>query len=496
MHTSRESRVFAVVLGIAAAVALVSARPFAGAWNDGSRLATVESMVDHGTFTIDDSIFVAVPAEGSPYRGAALEHGTLDKLLIDGHFYSDKSPVPALLLAMLYQCLQALFGLHVRQEPALFCYLMTVASSGVAHVVAVACVFNIGRPLRLTLSARLLLTASFGLATVALVYIRQVNNHILLLGVAAALMQQLAHLAGEAQAGRVPRRRWLFVGTLAGLGYTIDLGAGPGLLMCCGLLVAWRGRSWTAVTLFALAALPWLALHHAANFAVGGTFGPANAVAEYFQWEGCPFHGKTMTGTWQHEGPGDFLLYALALLFGKHGFIAHNLPLFPALLTPLLLFRRRPREWPELLCALVWCAGTWLVYSATSHNYSGANCTVRWFVPLLAPAYFALAVLMRDEARYHLDVAVLSGWGAVLMAIAWCHGPWIPHMVPGLWPIVAAALASWGVVTWRRRQKMRETSDTDRGLVIVLASQSSVHSFERGPLAERVAPTHSAGRPG
>jgi hypothetical protein len=392
--------------------------------------------------------------------------------------------------------LDTLFGLHVRQEPALFCYFMTVASSGVAFVVAVACVFQLGRALRLALSTRLLLTASFGLATVALVYVRQVNNHILLLGVAAALMLQLAYLAGEAQTGRVPWRRWLFVGTLAGFGYTIDLGAGPGLLVCCGLLVAWRGRSWTTVMLFALSALPWLVLHHAVNFAVGGTFGPANAVAEYFQWEGCPFHGKTMTGSWQHAGLGDFLLYALALLFGKHGFIGHNLPLFLAMLAPMLLLRHRPREWPELLCALVWCAGTWLIYSATSHNYSGANCSVRWFVPLLAPAYFALAVLLRGEPRYRLDVAVLSGWGAVLIGIAWYYGPWIPHMVPGLWPIVAAALVSWSVVAWRRRAKMRETSDTDRGLVIVMASQSSVHSFDRDPLADRVAPTHSVGRPG
>ena len=39
-------------------VALVSARPYAGSWNDGSRLATVESLVDYHTLAIDRSIFL------------------------------------------------------------------------------------------------------------------------------------------------------------------------------------------------------------------------------------------------------------------------------------------------------------------------------------------------------------------------------------------------------------------------------------------------------
>src|SRR5687767_12101081 len=48
-----------VLLG-ASLIALVSARPYAGGWNDGSRLATVESLVDRHTLAIDDSMFVNV----------------------------------------------------------------------------------------------------------------------------------------------------------------------------------------------------------------------------------------------------------------------------------------------------------------------------------------------------------------------------------------------------------------------------------------------------
>src|SRR5437899_11778232 len=99
------------VLSAAVTVALLSAHCYAGGWNDGSRLATVECLVDYHTLAIDRSIFVQVPprdgsATPSPYpddEPDLLSHGTGDKLLIQGHFYSDKSPVPALLMAGLYQ---------------------------------------------------------------------------------------------------------------------------------------------------------------------------------------------------------------------------------------------------------------------------------------------------------------------------------------------------------------------------------------------------------
>ena len=244
------------------------------------------------------------------------------------------------------------------------------------------------------------------------------------------------------------------LGSLAGLGYAIDLGAGPPFLLGAGLLVAWHcGLRLAACGWFALGALPWLALHHAVNYAVGGTFGPANANPAYFQWDGCPFQGAAMTGTWHHESAFDFAVYALAMLFGKHGFVGHNLPLFLLLPGVALLLRRRPREWPVLLFAAAWAGGTWLLYAATSRNYSGANCTIRWFVPLLAPAFYALAVLLRDDRALRWPFVILSGWGLVLMAVAWWYGPWIPHLVPAFWPIQAAALASWlGFFLWRMKQ--------------------------------------------
>jgi hypothetical protein len=435
------------VFFVALAIAAVGARPYAGSWNDGSRLATVESLVDRGTLVIDDSIFVCVPAK-SPYAADdenSNRQGALDKLLIDGHYYSDKSPVPALVLAGVYEIWQSVTGTTAQAQPNQFCYVMTVVSSGLAYAVAVWCVFQTGMLLGLTLRSCLLLTGSLGLATVALTYTRHVNNHAMLLGVMAAIMLGLTQLAQARQEGRTP---WLWLvglGSLTGLGYTIDLGVGPVLVLATLGLVTYRCRSWRPVAVFLLASAPWAVLHHTVNYHVGGTFGPANANPEYLNWPGSPFGVANMTGGWAHGSIGHFLLYSLALLLGKRGFLFHDLPLLLAVAGLVGLLRRRVAERPELVYAACLCGGTWLMYAAASNNSSGACCSIRWFVPLLAPGYFVLAVLLREQSRLGRDFLILSGWGALLAGLMWWTGPWTQRLVPFYWPIALAALASW----WR-----------------------------------------------
>ena len=259
--------------------------------------------------------------------------GTQDKMLIGGHYYSDKSPVPALFMAGVYQVLQWTTGLVAREHPARFCYLLTLFSSGLAYVVAVCCLDRLA--VSLGTATRLLVTLSFAFATVALPYARQVNNHILLLAICSALILILT-----------PRTRpQLFAaGTLVGVGYTIDLGLGPILVLSTVALVAWRTRSWSAVALLLGAALPWFALHHYLNWRIGGTLAPANAHAAYFAWPGSPFGLTNMTGGWAHKTVGHFVRYALDLLFGKRGFLGNNLALFLALPGFFLLTRRRVAE--------------------------------------------------------------------------------------------------------------------------------------------------------
>ncbi|HEV7225927.1 MAG TPA: hypothetical protein VGN42_24685 [Pirellulales bacterium] len=453
-----------VVWTVAVAIALVSARDYAGGWNDGSRLATVECLVDHHTLAIDESIFVDVPRidprsdRPFPYPlddPAAWIGGTKDKVLVAGRYYSHKPPIPAVLLAGWYFIWQKVTGLTARARCDEFCYWMTLGSSGVAYVASVVGAFHLGGLLRLSLAKRLQLALSLALATVSIAYVRHVNDHIMLLGVATVLTFLLAQFAKSlpqaGAAGRSKGPELALAGSLAGLAYTIDQGAGPPLLVAAAAIVAYRARRRvSALAIFGVAAVPWLAAHHAINYALGGTFKPIGSVPEYFDWPGSPFNADNMTGVWRHESLGDLVLYALGLLFSpRWGFFWHNLPLLLLLPGAFALWRRRPAESPEAAALGGWCFATWLLYAALSVNHSGDCCSVRWFVPLLAAGYFMLAVLLRDEPRYHWGFAALSALGLGLGAMMWAAGPWAEPSGPSFSALQAAGAACWiGWMMW------------------------------------------------
>jgi hypothetical protein len=424
------------------AIAWVSARDYVGGWNDGSRLATVESLVDYRTWAIDRSIFL-VPAESheSPYLDDALiRTGTLDKLWINGNYYSDKSPVPALLMAGIYKAWQWMTGLTAAASPKQFCFLMTLMTSGLAYMVTCLCLFLMSCRAGQSTPRRLALTASFALATVCTAYVRHVNNHILFLGVIAPLTLGLVSWSVG-----VRPSSWQFAGWgfLSGLAYTIDLGAGPPLLVAITLASLRYGRSLRPPVLIVLSALPWVLLHHVINYRIGGTLAPANSVAAYFKWTGCPFDESNMTGGWHHTDLRHFTVYAVGLLIGKRGFVCHNPALYLSAGAAFAFALVPARRSPLLFFTWLWCGGTWLLYAVSSNNWSGACCSIRWFVPFLAPAYGIIALALAAWPDRLGDLVVLSAWGAVQGLLMWREGPWMTHMVPGFWLIQGVAILSW-----------------------------------------------------
>jgi hypothetical protein len=287
------------------------------------------------------------------------------------------------------------------------------------------------------------LTASFALATLALIYVRSVNNHLPFLATTALMTVQLARIARDDDR----LGRWAVLGLLASIGYCLDLGAGPPFVLAlAGLAISRRGGVARLFT-FLAAALPLFLLHHILNFQIGGTLTPANAQAPYVQWPGSPF--ADMTGQWHHRSLAAFGLYALDLLFGRAGFLLHNLPLLLGIPGFFLLARgKRLAEWPGLVALLAGCAGVWLVYAISSRNLSGLGCSIRWFLPMIAPGYFLLAVIVREQPQYRRDLRLLTAGGVILMGVGWSQTIWWGKMIPGFWFILAATLISWG---WSRR---------------------------------------------
>ena len=452
--TERDLSVEKIVIVLAAFIALLSARPYAGSWNDGGRLASVEAMVDHHTFSIDQSVFVdvkRVTGIALPYPADnqnLIENGTRDKLLINGHYYSDKPMVQSVLMAGLYTVLQQTTGLIAKGRPDLFAYFMTLLTSGVAYVFATWGIARLATKVGLTRQNVLLITASFGLATAALPYVCHVNQHIVLLALAVMILLDgyeltLAQRTGE---GSIPRV--LRIGLCAGLGYAIDFGAGAPLVLLAGILIAYQCRSMSILFVFALALFPSIAMYHAINYAIGGSLMPANANVAYLAFPGSPFSSDNATGGWKHANAFRLALYGGDLLLGKRGFLEHNVPLLLLCAAGLALARRRLPERTILLFGLSWSVMTWMVYASGSNNLSGACYSIRWFVPLLAPAFLAIAVLLRERPELQPHLVLLSGWGGVMAGLGWWEGPWSVHMVPLYWGIVAGMVVSWVALTY------------------------------------------------
>ena len=107
-------------LPLRASSRLSAARPYAGSWNDGSRLATVESLVDRHTWAIDDSIFVAVPPElqAAAVRSIGTLRSTGGARAIDcgstATSIQTNPRFPRLLMAGEYAIVQRLTGLAAR----------------------------------------------------------------------------------------------------------------------------------------------------------------------------------------------------------------------------------------------------------------------------------------------------------------------------------------------------------------------------------------------
>ena len=451
----KKLHLFSLVTGTVL-IAILSARPYAGAWNDGSRLAAVESLVDFHTWSIDESVFARTPdiitknwaAAYPPDDPQLAKTGTLDKLYIRDHYYSDKSPLPSLVMAGVYKALQTATGLSAGGNPPLFCYLMALIFSGGAYVISVCCMDATANLLGLAWKLRLLISWSFALATIALPYTREVNNHILLLAVFSAIMFLSVNYA---QPGEAKQWRLAVIGALMGIGYPIDLGTGPILVLCVTGLVAAQTRSAKDVALLLLASFPWFLLHHLLNYRIGGVFKPANSVPDYFLWPGSPFNSSNLTGGWSHKGVWDFLVYTAALMFGKKGFISHDLPLYLSIPAIVFLVKNKTAHRPLVWYSLALILGTWLIYGVTSNNYSGACCSIRWFVPLLAPFYFLLALFLKERPEFTGDLLALTAWGAAMAIVMWFKGPWMQHMVPGFWVFQGGALLSW--LAWRLKNR-------------------------------------------
>ncbi len=339
--------------------------------NPASRLATIESLVHRGTFVIDGASF-----------------STIDKVRIDGRFYSSKPPLLSVVGAGVYAVLRPLgfdFGDPAGRSAAV--YLLTLVLVGLPYALMLVFAARLLEDFAATDEARLWAFGALALASLPFGYAVTLNNHT----PAAALLVMAFYFARRAlHEGR--RGDFAWVGFLGGLAPALDLGAlfVSGAL---GLWLLWRARWRTLAYLVPVALVP-VALHFVLTYLATDGLAPVYLKGDLYKYPGSYWNDPK--GVDALDEPK--LVYLANMLIGHHGLFA---------LTPFLLLGavaagravvRRTRHRDEGLVVGGALLALVVFYTLTTKNYGGKCVGFRWLIIVMPLVTLFVADFVSDLA--------------------------------------------------------------------------------------------------
>ena len=379
-----------------------------GSAHEYSRFGTVESLVERGTFQLDDSTFI----------------DTVDKILRDGHYYSHQPPLLPVIEAPVYWVLH-LPGIRFNNRGrGVMTYLFILLTNGVALSLTVV-VFakllelsGVRNPYRDVFAVLLV----FG--TWLLPYGIVSNNHGISGLLLAALIWQLLLVEWH---GSTPGRA-LAIGAAVGLLVAIELLPVVSFLpLTLIYLVARRdlpARHWM---FFALAAGVPILAEAALNVRISGDVIPAGFHHELFKYPGSVFDDSALTGSVKFDTYRAAADYAWLALFAGKGFFTFA----PLALLGLVVGLIEWRWWGRargvqmvLLGGIILSLGAALL---TTNNFGGEAVGFR-HAAFLSPAFVALALPWivdreRRPLRHHATMAIAIVSVALMLVFA-VRQPW------------------------------------------------------------------------
>jgi hypothetical protein len=369
-------------------------------WNDASRVATVQSLVESGSFVIDNTLFAPV---------------TGDKVFIHGHFYSEKPPATALLGAVVYWPLYHI-GLKLDTGTNVAFYIMTLLTIKVPWLLGTLAFYYALRFTGLNEQQRVLASVPLGFASLYFSWSSVFNNH----GLAAAFLSIGLCFFLKARHEQNIRRDLAISGFSLSLACSADIPTG---VFYAGFLVyiLCDRNLRPYVVYYVLPTLLTVVPELAVNYSIHDSIVPVQIVRSYFEYPGSPWIGSDELSGMRVNDPGFIASYAFLTLIGPKGFLVYNPFLFVALWGLIRVIRQRDAAYAEGLVVAVGSGIIAAYYWLTTTNYGGFSYSVRWFVPLLplllyfTYPYFALLHRKNTVAYRALLVCslVLAAIGAV-----------------------------------------------------------------------------------
>jgi hypothetical protein len=359
--------------------------------NESSRFAAVESLVHRGTFQIDES----------PFRG------TLDKVFVDGHFYSDKQPFFLGLLSGVYFVLHHVAGVDLARGEV---YWLCLLVMGGLWLIGVACLYGALGLTGLSEAWRTFAALSLAVGSSWLTWSTVVNNH------AAAASLLMIGFWFHLQRRRLPSGFFFAVAGMTDLPTTL-------FLLGFGVLQIVPRPDYRGLAMFVLGATPPIVVALAMNWQIAGDLVPINLHAEFFRYPGSVFDETNLSGFLRHDTES-FFVYAFHMLVGRFGLVPYN-PLLLVALPGLFWQVRRKGPFRNEATVVVICSSVLvLYYLLATNNYSGWSYGVRWFVPIVPLlSFFAYPIFVRPSPAKGILYGVVLAVAVAVMLLG-AFNPW------------------------------------------------------------------------
>jgi hypothetical protein len=354
--------------------------------NDASRIAAIQSIVEHSTFAI----------EKSPYAA------TMDRVQTNDHLYSDKPAFSYLVGVPIYYVLHNL-GYGMKDDHAISYYFIVLFTMGLSVSVMLVCFYRFLKRYKLADGQRLFLTGALGFGTLLMPYTRVLNNHA---NAAAIIFIGYYFLVTAKKPGH-----YAAAGLLGGFAATLDLAAAPAFLVFFTFLTLLK-QPFSRTAIYASSAAIPIVIYLGINYTISGSIMPFSINAQLFDYPNSPFPGGAGLSGLAKPTLEAMLRYAWDIAFGWRGIFAYMpVLLFSAFGLFFAAFQRNKFR-HEALAVLFALTVTFLFYAMKTDNYGGCSFGFRFLVPII-PMLFAFTphFFMQKQAgmelRFLFLIAVL-----------------------------------------------------------------------------------------
>ncbi len=395
---ARAARRFAMLLIIATSSAMsftqiLQAPPLQSA-NDRSRWSTVWSLVERGTYQIDEI-------------DAAPGWGTIDKVRHEGHFYSTKPPLQSTLVAGVYWCVKQITHWNLTDHTVEVSRIILLLVNWLPRLLSLIVTAMLVERYARRDFGKLFVLAVASWGTLLSPFTSSLNNHSPAAICVVLAMYPLLRVISD---GDHRKRFFALAGFFSAATFTLEIPAALLVVVFGALLL--KANPKRTLTVFVPAALIPVVAFVALNCVVTGSLSPfysSYGSDKYvYEHEGIPSYWSNPQGLDRNlDSP---LMYLVHCTIGHHGLLSLT-PVWLLTLIGWLGWRRWP-ECRQRTLLLVGAGLTAMVFGfyltrTQNYNYGGNSVALRWML-WLVPLWLIAMIPVFDAWGSRRGFQILS----------------------------------------------------------------------------------------